>query len=530
MGGAFIWSVEMDDFQGTCGNGRYPLLSTIARILREPRSRNTYTDSRTSLQPYSSSNADNKYTSSQRSYYDDYEDNLDYNYDDVIDSYGPEPKYAETPRRQESSRYQDYNKGQKNTSPTRYSSYDPEPNYDRSPVSRAAPTSRELSDSGMYGSNYDLPQPSNEYSRPALEEKTSRDRYTSPARDTSHLLGANYRAEGPPAYRSEVQSSYRSENPPSYRSEGPTSGYQPEGSPTRYEDPNAGRDLGSSSDRYEDPYSRQQVEQPRRPNPGVPPSAYTDDSQYTTRREYGDSGLSDQRYIEPRDEYDMRGSSGRLGGSVQDAASDRYYIPTQGRDTAHTDRHAADLTPPRATPVPYQDFGIIDFEDFISSSKYQPSPSNGRDSPVHSGLKEPTLIYRQGESTGPASQRDSFRQQRRPFRGDIVHGGEAASKSDLTAPPRPGSRTDDDINMNPRSPPRPGLNKPRSSVERPATRPQYHLNDDQDSGLPYEDKSVSSELYKSAISSLSKSGAFQSAGKDPSVAQSWQYFTPGVYV
>ena len=36
LAGAFIWSVELDDFRGTCGDGPYPLLTTIARVLREP--------------------------------------------------------------------------------------------------------------------------------------------------------------------------------------------------------------------------------------------------------------------------------------------------------------------------------------------------------------------------------------------------------------------------------------------------------------------------------------------------------------
>lgn len=33
LGGAMVWSIETDDFHGICGNGKYPLLNTINKVL-----------------------------------------------------------------------------------------------------------------------------------------------------------------------------------------------------------------------------------------------------------------------------------------------------------------------------------------------------------------------------------------------------------------------------------------------------------------------------------------------------------------
>lgn len=41
LGGGMIWSLETDDFRGKCGDGKYPLLSTIASKLNGPIIRNT---------------------------------------------------------------------------------------------------------------------------------------------------------------------------------------------------------------------------------------------------------------------------------------------------------------------------------------------------------------------------------------------------------------------------------------------------------------------------------------------------------
>lgn len=63
FGGVMIWSADMDDFRGTCGNGKYPLIKAMKKELLDYSVKLEYDG------PYESNNArSGKYTTKDREY------------------------------------------------------------------------------------------------------------------------------------------------------------------------------------------------------------------------------------------------------------------------------------------------------------------------------------------------------------------------------------------------------------------------------------------------------------------------------
>lgn len=59
-GGIMIWSVDMDDFRGQCGSGKYPLITTMKNELDDYSVALEYDG------PYESYNPSGKYTTKER--------------------------------------------------------------------------------------------------------------------------------------------------------------------------------------------------------------------------------------------------------------------------------------------------------------------------------------------------------------------------------------------------------------------------------------------------------------------------------
>lgn len=60
FGGIMIWSVDMDDFRGSCGAGKYPLIKAMMKELRDYKVKLEYDG------PYESHLRNGRYTTKDR--------------------------------------------------------------------------------------------------------------------------------------------------------------------------------------------------------------------------------------------------------------------------------------------------------------------------------------------------------------------------------------------------------------------------------------------------------------------------------
>lgn len=62
FGGIMIWSIDMDDFRGSCGSGKYPLINAMRQELEGYKVKLEYDG------PYETSVSSGQYTTKDRKY------------------------------------------------------------------------------------------------------------------------------------------------------------------------------------------------------------------------------------------------------------------------------------------------------------------------------------------------------------------------------------------------------------------------------------------------------------------------------